>query len=226
MNVRRFSPLLLLALLLGIGSLAFCVFVVLFRQPPAPAETDEDDTGAPTQVAGNAGQGRRFDNSFGSLAALVPQGGSTPVTATPAAALAGSAAAEVGSAAIIPQAVAADGAAVHGEQFRDLNWIKAQGSAYTLQVLGAHDEASVRQFIAIQPDHDQFRYIEVMEGGSPWFVVVYGSFDTRDEALAAAGSIEGLSSRPFVRQFSAYVTAPIAPGSAAPAAASQASPAG
>jgi septal ring-binding cell division protein DamX len=211
--------------------LVFCVFVVMFRQPPPPAETDDEDTGAPPVTATNAGQGRRFDNAFGSLAALVPQGGSTPVTATPAAALAGSAAAGAVSAGdAAPQAVEANAQAVHGEQFRDLGWIRAQGGAYTLQVLGAHDEASVRQFIATQQNGDQFRYIEVMEGGAPWYVVIYGSFDTREAAIAAVGSIDGLPSRPFVRQFSAYVgaapAAPATPVDAAPPAASQSAPPG
>jgi septal ring-binding cell division protein DamX len=205
----RYSPPLLLAFLALLGLLLFAVFMVVLKHP-APDDGEAD--GADVAPAANAVQGRRFDASFGSLAGLVPQGGRAPVLSTPAASLAMSAAPEV------PQVVAADPSVVHGEQFRDLNWVKAQGDAYTLQVLGARNEEAVRQFIATQKDRNQFRYLQVTEGGQPWFVVVYGSFDSRDQALAAGDALDGLPSRPFARPFSAYVGggAPTAVPDAAP----------
>jgi septal ring-binding cell division protein DamX len=214
---QRFSPGLLLALLVLIGLLAFSGLMVVLKHPAPP--TDDDDEGGPPASA-NAVQGRRFDSSFGSLAGLVPQGGSAPVISNPAAAApADSAAGPAPAAADVPQAVAGDPSVVHGEQFRDLNWVKSQGGAYTLQVLGARSEDAVRQFIATQKDRTQFRYLQVLEAGQPWFVVVYGSFDTREQALAAADTLDGLSSRPFARPFSAYVSGPVqTPAAAVPAA--------
>lgn len=93
----------------------------------------------------------------------------------------------------------------HGTEFRDQAWLRAQEPAtYTLQVLGARDEEAVKAFIAGRADKSQLRYFQTRLEGQPWFVVIYGSFSSRELALGVAGSLDfGVDSRPFPKSFGA-----------------------
>lgn len=93
----------------------------------------------------------------------------------------------------------------HGAEFRDQAWLRAQEPAtYTLQVLGARDEEAVKAFIAARADKSQLRYFQTRLEGQPWFVVIYGSFSSRELALGVAGSLDfGVDSRPFPKSFGA-----------------------
>ena len=191
--MRRYSRPLLLSFAVLLGLLIVIALALLLKKP-VPVADDDDDDGQPTaDAAANAAQGRRFDPAFGSLAALVPQGGSTPVL------IQGNA----GSGAVDASG-SADG---HGDQFRDLSWLRSQGNdAYTLQVLAAHSEDSVRQFIAGQKDPEQFRYFQTVQAGQSWYVVVYGNYGSRVQAIGTATALDfGLDTRPFAKAFSDYV---------------------
>ena len=209
--MRRYSRPLLLSFAVLLGLLLVIAMALLLKKP-VPVADDEDDDGQPTaDAAANAAQGRRFDPTFGSLAALVPQGGSAPVLFQGAA---GSGVAD-----------ASGSASGHGDQYRDLSWLRAQaGDAYTLQVLAAHSEDSARQFIAGQKDPEQFRYFQTVEAGQSWFVVVYGNYGSRVQAVGTAAELDfGQATRPFAKAFGDYVAdinqvvAAPAAGSASPA---------
>jgi len=184
----------------GLLALLAVIAVALVMKKPVPVATDDDDDddGTTTDVvAATATQGRHFDPTFGSLAALVPQGGSAPVLQ--------SAAAMVGSAVPVE---------AHGKQFHDLAWLQQQGNdSYTLQVLAARSEDAVRQFIAGQKDPDQYGYFQSVEDGQPWFIVVYGSYGSRVQAEGTVPSLAdlGFPTRPFAKAFSAYVSDITAP---------------
>lgn len=190
------------------AALLLLVLVVLAAHRPEHAPVEES-----LLLGSPVATGRQFDPDLGSLKGLVPEvGGYVPEQA---------------------------GTVVeHGTGFRDLDWLRAQGSAFTLQVLGARNEEAVKSFIAGQVDPDAFSYFESREAGEPWFVVVYGNYSSRELALGVADSLDfGLGSRPFPKRFSAYADAislaasppeqPVAPADAdaPPAAAAPAAPA-
>ena len=72
---------------------------------------------------------------------------------------------------------------------------------YTLQVMGARSEASVRDFIQGQAQPQRFYYFRTVFKGAPWHVVVYGQYADRGAATnAVAGLPEALRKlRPWAR---------------------------
>ncbi len=60
---------------------------------------------------------------------------------------------------------------------------------YTLQMLGARKAATIDKFIARQADPDAFHYFSTLYKGKPWHVVIYGRYDSRQYAAAAAQSL-------------------------------------
>lgn len=203
--MRRFSRPFLASFVVVLGLLFLVGAALVLKKPvPPPTDDDDDDDGQPGLVSPTAGSGH-FDPTFGSLASLVPQGGSAPVLTTPA---------PVAAADSAPEAPAdsgdtAEAAPRHGAQFRDTAWVQAQdATAYTLQVLAARSEDAAREFIGGQQQADQFRYFQVTQNGQPWFVVVYGSYGSRDQAIQAAPALAaqtGLDSAPLVKNFGAFV---------------------
>ncbi|MBT8146983.1 MAG: SPOR domain-containing protein, partial [Gammaproteobacteria bacterium] len=57
--------------------------------------------------------------------------------------------------------------------------------SYTLQLLGSHSEASVKQFIASNRAAAELSYFESRHEDRPWFVVVHGSYSDRSAAREA-----------------------------------------
>lgn len=57
--------------------------------------------------------------------------------------------------------------------------------SYTLQLLGSHSEANVRDFIDRQSDAGRLSYFESRYQEKPWYVVVYGNYPSRDAAQQA-----------------------------------------
>ncbi len=176
--MQRFSPWLLGILVLLCLALLTALFVLLNLRTP------EEQAGSPL-LGQAAATGRHFDEDLGSLRALVPEAGG--IVPTP----------------IVVAAVS------HGEGYRDVEWLKAQNAAaYTLQVLGSRSEAAVKRFIEAQADASQFSYFESREGDEPWFVVVYGNFSTREQALGVADGLDfGTETQPFPKRFGVYVDA-------------------
>lgn len=67
-----------------------------------------------------------------------------------------------------------------------LSW---RESEYTLQLLGASSEGSVRDYIERQPNSDDLLFFETRRQGEPWFVVVTGRFGNSDQARAARAQL-------------------------------------
>ncbi|MEO0442136.1 MAG: AAA family ATPase [Pseudomonadota bacterium] len=51
-------------------------------------------------------------------------------------------------------------------------------ASYTLQVIGAKQEAGLRKFVAGQPNRDSLRLVAVNRNGQPWYIVVTGNYET------------------------------------------------
>ena len=82
----------------------------------------------------------------------------------------------------------------------------ADGKSYVLQLLGVRSKASAQEFVARfsrQLNASDLNIYETKYKGSPWFVVVYGPFDTRTLATKQAGSLaKSIKGTPWVRPIS------------------------
>ncbi|TYL49010.1 SPOR domain-containing protein [Marinomonas sp. IMCC 4694] len=68
-------------------------------------------------------------------------------------------------------------------------WLSQNPNRYTLQLLGTHNQETVNDFIRDQGGVDAFGYFRSKHDGKAWFVVVYGTYRNRSEAIAAAESL-------------------------------------
>lgn len=72
-------------------------------------------------------------------------------------------------------------------------WLGRNPNRYTLQLLGTHNRDTVQEFIRAQGSLDAFSYFQSQHNGRDWFVVVYGEYRNRSEAIAAVENLpEGL----------------------------------
>lgn len=75
---------------------------------------------------------------------------------------------------------------------------------YTLQLLGARSEESVKQFIQAHDIADSTHYFKTKLSGKDWYVVVYGDYYSKAEALSAIdsmpSSLRDQSAQPWVRE--------------------------
>jgi len=80
-------------------------------------------------------------------------------------------------------------------------------SYYTLQLVGARNEKSVKQFIQ-KNELDEHAYVyRTKLSGKDWYVVVLGEYATQDEAKAAAASIPAnIAAKPWIREFTSIHT--------------------
>lgn len=69
--------------------------------------------------------------------------------------------------------------------------LESASSAYTLQLLGTHNQESARTFIDEAGGSERYGYFRTVHEGKPWFVVVFGSYASRDLASAAIESLPG-----------------------------------
>lgn len=74
-------------------------------------------------------------------------------------------------------------------------------SNFTVQIVGALSEANIKAFVAANPLTAESGYFETRLNGKPWFVVVAGSFDSRESAAAMVESLPAAvkASGPWVR---------------------------
>jgi DamX protein len=79
-----------------------------------------------------------------------------------------------------------------------------RASDYTMQMLGSRTLESATRFMESFPSVKQFRYFETVNKGEPWFVVIFGRYQTRAQALAAVEQLPaGLQKqKPWVRRVS------------------------
>lgn len=87
---------------------------------------------------------------------------------------------------------------------REATLMKKSADRFTLQMMGSLDESSVKSFIQVQTtNRASFSYFEGRYKGQPWYVVVYGDYADRDQALAAIQNLpETLQKqRPWARNY-------------------------
>ncbi len=83
-------------------------------------------------------------------------------------------------------------------------WVRAQPpEAWTVQVAGLSTRAAMERFLAAQPAGEPFVGFATRRGSADWFVLVYGSFESRAEASAAAARLPPSVGRvrPWIRRF-------------------------
>ncbi|ETX09649.1 sporulation protein [Marinomonas ushuaiensis DSM 15871] len=68
-------------------------------------------------------------------------------------------------------------------------WLSQNPNRYTLQLLGTHNINAVKDFIRAQGSVEAFGYFKSKHKDRDWFVVVYGTYRNRSEAIAAAETL-------------------------------------
>lgn len=61
--------------------------------------------------------------------------------------------------------------------------------AYTIQLLGSYREAKIHKVLATVPADSEYRYFRTLHNGSPWYVLIYGSYLQYSKAVAAAAEL-------------------------------------
>lgn len=157
--------------------LVFFVLLLVWREktPGIPLPIEEISKAADVSAV--------FPASFGRLDDLVPYAGG-----------------------IAPVAMEVPSADSHGAEFRDAAWVKAQSpDVYTLQVMAARDEATVRSFLAAREGATKFVYFLNPQDGSDWYVVTTGSFASREIATGVADGLDfGQPSKAFAKRMGVY----------------------
>ncbi len=73
----------------------------------------------------------------------------------------------------------------NSDRFDKTTWLLSQNpNRYTLQLLGTHTLSTVQDFIRDQGSLDGLSYFETIHNGREWFVVVYGLYRNRSQAIA------------------------------------------
>ncbi|MFT2098470.1 SPOR domain-containing protein [Marinomonas sp. 2405UD66-6] len=76
------------------------------------------------------------------------------------------------------------------DPFDKTQWWQSQNpNRYTLQLLGTHNINTVKSFIRDQGSVDAFGYFKSTHNGRDWYVVVYGLYQNRSEAIAASETL-------------------------------------
>ncbi|MFT2112435.1 SPOR domain-containing protein [Marinomonas sp. 2405UD68-3] len=68
-------------------------------------------------------------------------------------------------------------------------WLTQSPNRYTLQLLGTYNLETVKEFIRDQGSLDGFSYFQAVHKNRDWFVVVYGNYRNRSEAIAAVETL-------------------------------------
>lgn len=91
---------------------------------------------------------------------------------------------------------------------REATLMAKPANHYTLQMMGTQDEAAVKSYIQAQAAPANFSYFEGRYKDKPWYVVVYGDYADRDQALAAIQSLpEALQKqRPWAKSLQSIQT--------------------
>ena len=61
--------------------------------------------------------------------------------------------------------------------------------AYTIQLLGSYREDKIHKVLATVPADSEYRYFRTQHNGSPWYVLIYGSYLQYSKAVAAAAEL-------------------------------------
>ncbi len=98
-------------------------------------------------------------------------------------------------------------------EFRGGDFVKAQASSWTVQLMTVSEESVIRDYLTHRPDRSQFYYLRTLDGRSERYVLVYGIFNTVQTAMGAISSQNfGLpnSIKPTPVKFASFV-ADVAP---------------
>lgn len=83
-------------------------------------------------------------------------------------------------------------------------WVQNQPrEKYTIQLIAGQNEARLKQFVEQNQLQEQVAFVPSSRDGQPWYTLVYGSFDTRDDAKLALKTLPAAvkSNGPWVRLF-------------------------
>jgi septal ring-binding cell division protein DamX len=82
-------------------------------------------------------------------------------------------------------------------------------SHYTIQLLGVNSKRNAMQFIKNNRLQQKAMYYQTLNHSKPWHVVIYGNFQTKDQAHAALHKLPPalLKIKPFVRSYAEVHTA-------------------
>ena len=152
--------------------------------PPIPAEALQ-----PAAEQSNSASANRSENTSITTAPIrlttpnqdsAVSEPSTPVQTTP---VLQSAEPEVPEPVPVKQTVAAD------PFDKTRAWLERNPNRYTLQLLGTHNKDTVQDFIRDQGSLSAFSYFQALHNGREWYVVVYGEYRNRSEAIAAVENL-------------------------------------
>lgn len=83
--------------------------------------------------------------------------------------------------------------------FHEETILAASQSAYTLQVLGGRSQANIQAFIQKNNLEEKAYYFRTARNGKPWYVLVYGVYDSLEQAKTAKNSFPIKQTRPWIR---------------------------
>jgi DamX protein len=91
------------------------------------------------------------------------------------------------------------------ERFVALDRLK-QSQGWTLQLVAGRLEQTVLNVIGRLPADQKLRYTVGERDGQPWFMLVYGSYASKNEAKSAAATLpEALKvDSPWIRSFESF----------------------
>lgn len=95
-------------------------------------------------------------------------------------------------------------------EFRGTEFIKANASHWTLQVMKVSQESVVKTYLLQRKDKQRFQYFRVVEGAQEHYLLTYGNFTTVQTAMGALQTMQfdlPDSVKPFPERFSTYQSA-------------------
>jgi DamX protein len=85
---------------------------------------------------------------------------------------------------------------------RDAAWLRAQNpQSYTLQLVAGNNIETLRQFMREHQLKNQLAVIETTRDGKPWYVLLYGLYADKQQAIDARSKLPAalLRAEPWVR---------------------------
>ena len=71
-------------------------------------------------------------------------------------------------------------------------WLQStENNTYTLQLIALSEEAAIRKFVKKHGFNGDLVIFETKRNNKPLFTLLYGAFETREAALAAAKKLPG-----------------------------------
>ncbi|MBS0358189.1 MAG: AAA family ATPase [Proteobacteria bacterium] len=62
--------------------------------------------------------------------------------------------------------------------------LSMDGQSLTIQLMASEDEESIQQFMQAHPLEGQFYYYQTMRGNKPWYILIFGTYPSKQEAYA------------------------------------------